>query len=736
MEQTHRRLMSYAIAWLADWCGQESGDLVKGLPDDARPWLEPYRKVLAGGGDIPPGPKPGSPLLSIFSRVRKDNVDPPQCYWRAEELMLEQPPTPAEAAEAQKANLGILWQGFEQDMARLRELPEALRFEAFAHLLHKWAWAVPCSYGEAGVSLYDEFRALSALVYASDCEGQPAEQFLLVGGDIPGIQKTIYTITSKGAAKGLRGRSFFIQLLGDAVVRRLLADLELPETNVVYAAGGNFMLLVPIHAQKTISKRARQINERLLEAFEGDLALCVVCEPLPAMSVGRAAFAQKVSRALHRKLNREKRRRFAEIASKNWEKVFGAQGQGGVDFCIVCQRESRKGERGKRTDDGWKCDHCIGFEELAQTISPKRLFMFTSAREPDSSAKNWQKLLWQLTDWCYDFAPSVHDPPVGARAYSIDHVGFLTEHAHGFRLIANTTPRDNKGQVRTFEDMADGSTGLERVGVLRMDVDDLGQVLTRWMPDRTMAATSALSNALDRFFVGWLDAICQEVTDKPLMKGLPAKRGDLLYVIYAGGDDLFIVGAWDLMPLLAERIRERFCQYVGDHPDLHISAGITLEDRKFPLYRAAERAGEALDHGAKELIRTLKGLKIEKDAANFLGLTLGWETYPFVKQQAENLIHLVQDQNVPRSLLSVLRAIHARYLKDIERAEERALPEDRMYYGPWMWRKVYQLSRIQQRYSKEEIAQAIKALEAEVLIAKYMPYIGLATRWAEYLTRE
>ncbi len=59
-------------------------------------------------------------------------------------------------------------------------------------------------------------------MHASGCGPEPAPTFSLVGGDIPGIQRTIYTITSKGAAKGLRGRSAFIQLLGDAVVRRVL----------------------------------------------------------------------------------------------------------------------------------------------------------------------------------------------------------------------------------------------------------------------------------------------------------------------------------------------------------------------------------------------------------------------------------------------------------------------------------------------------------------------------------
>jgi len=221
------------------------------------------------------------------------------------------------------------------------------------------------------------------------------------------------------------------------------------------------------------------------------------------------------------------------------------------------------------------------------------------------------------------------------------------------------------------------------------------------------------------------------------MRGMEAERSDLLYVIYAGGDDLFVVGAWDLMPLLAERIRQRFNQYVGHHPDLHISAGITLEGRKFPLYQAAKRAGRALDGGAKEYHRLVEKQEVKKDALNFLGLTLGWEIYPFVKEQVERLIWLNQEQKVPHSLFSVLRAIYACYKENVRQAHKRGLTGTKMYYGPWMWRKVYQLSRIRQRcHNNKDVAQAIEALETEVLTIEKMPYIELATRWAEYLTRE
>jgi CRISPR-associated protein Csm1 len=740
-EEARGYLMAYACEWLAKWSGHEGTPLPDGLPAGAGQRLEPYRALLAGTGKAP---DPGDPLLSIFSRVHKPDgaAAVPQRYWQAKGLTLERVPAPKEEAEARKADRNGLWEGFAGDLGQVLTLSaeDGARFEAFTHLLHKWAWAVPCSYGEPGVSLYDEFRALAAVVHASGCEAEPADEFLLVGGDVPGIQKTIYTITSKGAAKGLRGRSFFIGLLGDAVVRRLLAQLDLPETNVIYTAGGNFMLLAPAGVEAQIDEIGRTINRALLDAFEGDLALCLACQALDAGQVGTGAFGGEVSRALKERIGRQKRRRFADIAADDWEAVFAPEGQGGVQFCAVCQHEWRKGEKGKSLDDGgWVCPQCAGFEELAQAVAPDTLLMFVRSEPATTGLEGWRGLLARVTGWRYDFAPDLlEDMTPGTQVYSINYLDFLGEHARGFRLIANTTPRGDYGMVRTFEDLADGAQGLKRVGVLRMDVDDLGRVLTQWLPERTMASTSALSHSLDRFFTGWLDAICREVTIDPHMAGVPAGRHDLLYTIYAGGDDLFVVGAWDLMPVLAERIQQHFAAYVGHNPYLHISAGITLEDRKFPLYQAAERAGRALDGSAKAWTREVKGREVKKDAIGLLGKAVGWESYPFVQQLAEQLIELTEKHGVPRSLLGTMRAIHDRYYEDVRRARERGLEGDKVYYGPWMWRKVYQLSRIRQRYDKDEtreIAKAIKKLESDVLTSENMPYVGLATRWAEYLTR-
>jgi CRISPR-associated protein Csm1 len=55
--------------------------------------------------------------------------------------------------------------------------------------------------------------------------------------DISGIQKFIYTISSKGALKGLRSRSFYLEMLLQHVIDCLLDKCGLSRANLIYSGG-------------------------------------------------------------------------------------------------------------------------------------------------------------------------------------------------------------------------------------------------------------------------------------------------------------------------------------------------------------------------------------------------------------------------------------------------------------------------------------------------------------------
>jgi len=741
------------------------------LPD--KDTWESYESILRGGQKR----EPEKVLTCIFSLIKTDAAAVESRFYSAQPLALQHDTLfPNVQPEAQRPG-PKLWDQFTGEVLAIPEADPDARFETFYHLYHKYAWAVPCTYGEPGVSLFEQWKAVAALVFATgqDWRNGPAGKFTLIGGDIPGIQDFVYTITSKGAAKGLRGRSFFLQLLGDAVVRRLLADLGLCSGNVIYNAGGNFMLLGPTGSMATLPEWQTTFNRVLLDEFEGDLYLALAWEDLPSSAVGTSAFVD-VREQLGTKIAAAKNRRFAEVVDKDgWAALFQTQGQGGLEYCQVCHREPQPGEElvEEVTEAGETvrtCVQCLGFEDLARAIAHDPLWMIVAKADKAAQRdKGWQGTLARLTDFAYRFTddqPKVTGP---GTIYVLNDTDL--EPAHGFRFVANVTPRIGKEDrqwvqehhpdlevptseyIKDFELMALQAQGIPRVGVLRMDVDNLGSIFGEYLRG-SMAQVSALSAALSLFFGGYLNRLCDEVNAQ-------GEHNNVLYVIYAGGDDLFVVGAWDRMPLLAERIQADFATYTGNNRHLTISGGVTLEDRKFPLYRAAERAGEA-EGQAKGYTRPDSR---RKDALCFLGTVVGWEDWALVRQQKEEILWLIGEdkankakkeeeraKRLPRALLQVMQNIHQLYASGLQAVRRRVrrdnrqrpadkklpLPNPRLFFGRWAWMHVYSLTRLARQHEKRvpEAPERIKELQNKIMQPATVRYSGLAARWAEYLTRK
>nr|HID13853.1 type III-A CRISPR-associated protein Cas10/Csm1 [Anaerolineae bacterium] len=587
----------YLIAYGLHRMRQVTGVEFTGLP---RPgelgWVEPFEALLGTGW-----PEAEPVLTSIFSRVhlpergqeQQDTRQAPKVYIRPAELCMDgdtlfpKAEKPADL-NAAKASVG---QGFARAYADLEKAlaPDDPRFfTAFYHLMERFAWALPNTYGEPGVSLFQQWKAVAALVFASGGTDHPADRFTLIGGDIPGIQDFVYTITSKGAAKGLRGRSFFLQLLGDAVVRRVLADLELCLCNVVYDAGGNFMVLGPEEekAVKAVERIRRQVNARLVEAIQGETALVLEAMPVSPADLFtphrfkevRDDFAQKVAQAKNRPLKE---------LTDDWATLFEPKGRGSALSCTVCRIEvdehnSKPLERTGEVPEGDErpriCYLCDSFARLARDIRHENLWM-TVAEKPErlgteaQPKDGWAELLARMSGFDYQF--NDEPPKTEGTVLALNRPDFLKAQAHGFRLLANVTPKTTqddinylrdearweekdipeKDDIRSFTLLAHAAAtagAIERVGVLRMDVDNLGRVFSEGVPDLTLLKLSALSGALDMFFGGYLNVLVRDQTENDL------------YIIYAGGDDLFIVGAWHHLPDLAGAIRKEFKVFTGE----------------------------------------------------------------------------------------------------------------------------------------------------------------------------
>ena len=749
-------------------------------------------------------------LLSIFSVLDADGFKPPapeRRYLPLRPLALKRnvlfPQESMEQEDVWRA-YARLWEGFERELEQLKaahdqdpDLPSYL--ESLLLLMQRYLWCVPSAYYRSlpDISLYDHGRITAALAAVLDRDGVDAATLtrwrrdpetiednvaLLVGGDISGVQEFIYTISSRGAAPTLRGRSFYLQILIEALARYLLRRLELPVTNLIYAGGGSFFLLARPDDADRLPGIQQEISRILLQQHGGELYVAVAGVPV----VGKAFVDGSISRKwgdVHEALRRKKLRRFAELDDEI-AGLFKPAGHGGNEdqLCQVCGQEHPQILSEQERPDAEtvrKCSPCQEFEKLGDDLRNARYVVLdeivptdSQPLSPERPAGTWRDTLVHLgmkIDVCAETpepAPETRRLLLALDDKDVSSLHPLPRAVAGRRFLVNVAPilRDAELEtlrhimtpaereelprapdgVKSFSVLAHQSNGIKRLGILRMDVDNLGQLFQSGFGQRaTLSRIAALSFAVSLYFEGWVSRLVEDT-----------QIGGRIYTIYSGGDDLFFVGSWDAMLELAIRIRADLTAYAAEHPGIHASAGIVLVRGKYPLSQAAQDAGRA-EEAAKSLIWWNKErVKKQKDAIAFLDQPVPWPSFgletdcPANLETVHGLMHtlvkLCTDENrdtaAPRAFVRALIDIHRQYedaqekwRKDQADSEWSGPPQ--VFLGPWAWRAEYSLQRLYERAKIDEVKQIREKLPASGY--RMMEWLGVAASWADlYIRRQ
>jgi len=667
-----------------------------------------------------------------------------------------------------------LWQGFCDELQLLiSHRPSGYQlgdFMTIVSLLHKYTARIPSDASHPDVSLYDHLRITAAIAACLDGNlssdeidrlYQGGEQDLtlcaLVKGDISGTQDFLYLLTSSGAARGLRGRSFYLQMLTEAVGLWLLKQCGLPHVNLLLAGGGHFYLLMPYReAERKLDEWREKIATKLWTAHQGDLALEIAMTPLTAQDFSGAGSntTPKMWDEVSRKVHLRKQKKWSALSLEHKMTSLFTPTQRGTtaeEMCQVCHREWRSG-RDRMENNIRKCQRCHQFEELGRQLRDPKQLVLASVPEivpPDNCA--WQDALKSFGTTIHLSDTEIPTDAGSLTVYALDSTDFLTPDvlsrynladtpvSYDFRLLAGATPRKSHDQIAEFSDIAEASKGVHWLGVLRMDVDSLGHLFQNLPPEKSsLSHLGTLSESLRLFFEGWVPSLCRKYNRHS------QGEKDALYLIYAGGDDLFVVGAWSVLPELAKYIRDDFRRFVGGD-SVTLSGGIAIEHQKFPLYQLAEDAKEALEGKAKEFKWNGK----EKDAICFLQMAMGWEQFEKVEVWKDKLLRMLKpeadEKALPRAFIARMAEIYAIYdtnRRQVKRWQRQhptskttAQFEEMMFYHRWQWRLTYQLYRFADRYKNHEttIDKFQQALKTK---GGLIDYLQVLARWTELLTRE
>lgn len=410
--------------------------------------------------------------------------------------------------------------------------------------------------------------------------------FMIASLDISGIQNFIYTINTKGALKMLRARSFYLEIMMEHLIDELVEKQNLTRANLMYSGGGHCYLILPNtnEAKDNFDKYITETNKWFLDNFRTGLYIAggySECSADDLKNIPNGAYTQ-VFKKLSEKISEQKLRRYS---AKDIIRLNTRISDDYTRECSVCKNIDKVNDKGR-------CSLCEVMENLSARVLYTDFFTITC-----KSAKDSLPLPGGFS-MAYDDEDSLKQKMLNnnyyVRAYSKNKP--YTGHHIATKLWVG-----NYNTKATFEEFAQSSKGIKRVGILRADVDNLGAAFVSGFRNKnngdkyvTISRTATLSRQLSQFFKLHINKILEN--PEFTLDGEIKKRRNAT-IVYSGGDDVFVVGAWNEIIEFAVDLRNAFERYTEG--TLSISAGIGIYDDGYPISVSALEVEEMVDASKK-----------------------------------------------------------------------------------------------------------------------------------------
>lgn len=456
----------------------------------------------------------------------------------------------------------------------------------------------------ADISLYDHVKMTAAVAscveHYLEAEGEEnyrtflltnaeknydTDMFLLYSIDISGIQSFIYTVGEKGALKGLRARSFYLEIMMEHIIDELLEKLSLSRANLIYSGGGHCYILLPNtkNVINILNAYESEVNEWLMAQFGTALYIgtgYAVANANAFRNVPDGSYSD-LYKKISRMISTKKAHRYsaAQIMDLNSQKHEGER------ECKVCRRIAIL------KDD--KCSVCNALEKMAANILKYDYFTVLCCSEKDALplpggrylvADDKDSLLVRMKSDNY------------IRCYTKNNI-YTGKHVTTKIWVGDYKAKDRD----TFEKLSDASEGVTRIGILRADVDNLGNTFVNGFNRdggdckyTTLSRTATLSRQLSLFFKFYINKILSQGRKNVL--GAGGERN--IVIVYSGGDDVFFAGAWNDVIAAALDLRQALEKFTQGK--LTMSAGISVYSPTYPIGAMAKETA-VLEDAAKDI---------------------------------------------------------------------------------------------------------------------------------------
>lgn len=247
------------------------------------------------------------------------------------------------------------------------------------------------------------------------------------------------------------------------------------------------------------------------------------------------------------------------------------------------------------------------------------------------------------------------------------HTWPLVDSAEAIHLARHSAPGDDPEKLcpATPAELAGRAQGHKVWGVLRGDVDNFGLRVRRLT---TIEEHVQISMLYKQFFAGELEVLCSM-----------ADFWQKVTIVYSGGNDFGVFGAWDALIPLAREIQRLFHRFNEENlKDIPGAEGKTISmalaiapEHDTPLAEVYEEAGRKLQIAKST----------DKDCIHLFGHTVEWRHLAHAADLQETLGRLAKLLGGSSYLLSDM----VRFYKSPEGVTGR--PEAGRFHRPWRFHR-------------------------------------------------
>ena len=438
------------------------------------------------------------------------------------------------------------------------------------------------------ISLYEYAKVVSAFACVQYMQKDLAgDDFALIRGDFFSIQNFIFNkdAASKNPANSLRGKSFYVSLMSDIASLYVLEKLNLPYFNLMMNAAGQFVILSNYNEKvaEDIEEIKNKVGNWLYEKYYASVSMGLSVVDCKIEDFNSERFhilllnlleEKEKSKATRFNLTEDKKCVFTEYY-KNF-----TENSSKCEYCGIMPKKDNKFQA---------CDNCLVYMQYGQKLrSSKYLYVIES-----ENGEFFDK---------YSISFDNNDRE---RAFIRIHIDMQDKADNNYNYqdvihyrsyVAVDKSDDGQEKIRSFSDIASYSpegNDANMLAVLKADVDNLGLLFACGLSEKdssgkvikgklTFSRTNMLSRSIHNFFSYHLYTVMK-------------KKAMNIYTVFAGGDDLFLVGRYDEVIKTAKILYDEFARFTNNNNEITISCGIGFYNDGSPVWFMADDAESRLE---------------------------------------------------------------------------------------------------------------------------------------------